>query len=90
MPRMGYTELRESGTCLIAWQAQTPVAQIAWEVADSGWYINFLSVEQSQLLAPLLTKFRKLCRRSGKPILSFHASPDDQVIGRLIAILEAE
>jgi len=86
----GYTEFRESGACLIAWQAAIPVAQIAWNAADSGWYINFLAVEQPQLLAPLLSKFRKLWRRSGKPTLSFHASPDNQVIGRLIEVLRAE
>jgi len=86
----GYTEFRQSGPCLIAWQGPTPVAQIAWDTAESGWYINFLSVEQPQLLAPLLAKFRKLWRSSGKPTLSFHASPDNQVIGRLIGILGAE
>ncbi len=86
----GYTEFRQSGPCLIGWQGPTPVAQIAWDAAESGWYINFLFVEQPQLLAPLLSKFRKLWRRSGKPILSFHASPDNQVIGRLIGILGAE
>jgi len=74
----------------MAWQAQIPDAQIARDAADSGWYINFLSVEQPQLLAPLLSKFRKLWRRSGKPTLSFHASPDNQVIGRLIGIPGAE
>jgi hypothetical protein len=87
---IGCTEFRQSGPCLIAWQGPTPVAQIAWDAAESGWYINFLSVEQPQLLAPLLSKFRKLWRRSGKPTLSFHASPDNQVIGRLIGILGAE
>ena len=86
----GCTEFRQSGPCLIAWQGRTPVAQIAWDAAESGWYINFLSVEQPQLLAPLLAKFRKLWRSSGKPTLSFHASPDNQVIGRLIGILGAE
>jgi len=86
----GCTEFRQSGSCLIAWQGQTPVAQIAWDAAESGWYINFLFVEQPQLLAPLLSKFRKLWRRSGMPPLSFHASPDNQVIGRLIEILGAE
>ena len=86
----GCAEFRQSGSCLIAWQGPTPVAQIAWDAADSGWYINFLSVEQPQLLAPLLSKFRKLWRHSGKPTLSFHASPDNQVIGRLIGILGAE
>jgi hypothetical protein len=70
----GCTAFRQSGPCLIAWQG----------------YINFLSVEQPQLLALLLSKFRKLWRRSGKPTLSFHASPDNQVIGRLIGILGAE
>ena len=87
---IGFTEFRQSGSCLIAWQGPTPVAQIAWDAAESGWYINFLFVEQPQLLAPLLSKFRKLWRRSGKPTLSFHASPDNQVIGRLIGILGAK
>ena len=86
----GCTEFRQSGPCLIAWQGPTPVAQIAWDAAESGWYINFLFVEQPRLLAPLLSKFRKLWRLSGKPTLSFHASPDNQVIGRLIGILGAE
>jgi hypothetical protein len=86
----GCTEFRQSGSCLIAWQGPTPVAQIAWNAADTGWYINFLSVEQPQLLAPLLSKFWKLWRRSGKSTLSFHASPDNQVIGRLIGILGVE
>ncbi len=83
-------EFRQSGPCLIAWQGPTPVAQIAWNTADSGWYINFLSVEQTHLIAPLLAKFRKLWRHSGRPTLSFHASPENQVIGRLIEILGAQ
>ena len=41
----GCTEFRQSGPCLIAWQGPTPVAQIAWDAAESGWYINFLFVE---------------------------------------------
>jgi hypothetical protein len=28
--------IRQSGTCLIAWQGPTPVAQMAWDAADSG------------------------------------------------------
>ncbi len=80
----GCTEFRQSGPCLIAWQGPTPVARIAWDAAESGWYVNFLFVEQPHLLAPLLSKFRKLWRSGGKPTLSFHASPDNQVIGRLI------
>jgi hypothetical protein len=62
----------------------------AWARTESGWYINFLSVEQPRLLAPFLSKFRKLWRRSGKPTHSFHASPGSQVIGRLTGLLGAE
>jgi hypothetical protein len=54
----GCTEFRQSGPCLIAWQGPTPVAQIAWDAADSGWYINFLSVEQPSCS-------RRFCRNYG-------------------------
>ena len=54
----GYTEFRQSGSCLIAWQGPTPVAQIAWDAAESGWYINFYLSSNPSCL-------RRFCRNSG-------------------------
>jgi hypothetical protein len=64
------TSFRQSGTCLIGWQGAEPVAQIAWDVTDGGWYINFLTVEQPRLLAPLLARFRQIWRDAGEPRLT--------------------
>ena len=82
--------LRQSGTSLIGWEADTPIAQVVWNVVPAGWYINFLAVEQPRWLAPLLSRFRQIWRANGRPRLLFNASPDNAAMLRLTAILGAE
>ena len=81
--------IQQHGTSLLGWVDGRPAVQMSWEPASRGWYINDLVVERPALMAALLSRFRQVWRDSGRPVLTFHASPHDQAMRRLVALLGA-
>jgi hypothetical protein len=77
--------IRQSGTSLIAWEGDEPVASVVWERDEAGWYINFLHTERPGLVSELFKQFRPVWRAAGCPALAFNKASQAGIFRRFVA-----